>query len=334
MARHRILRVVCCIVAGGAAAIATQPTSSSSLLLQPLRGELGAGGAQTNCVNALGASCPCGPSCQLCGPLFGRNTPQFHIADSSCGENDPNFPLYDPRHELYHHFWQAHLAIPAAGVGQGPDIGHAVSADMVTWAHLPVAVWNNQPYDNVAIYTGSATIVDGVPTMVYPGLCTSRDWANCKTGTLLAVAVPSDDGDPLLTNWTKPAYNPIVNNTERDPSTAWRTSSGEWRMTNYEGKVWTSSDFVKWTVADGGSALFSVAECPDFFLLPSLCMGNGCANFSSDGVMPTHVHKESSGGQDWYTVKFVCMPSLRDVGFGGLLIFKHVQQCELQIHIG
>ena len=32
-------------------------------------------------------------------------------------------------------------------------------------------------------------------------------------------------------------YNPIVNGTQRDPSTAWQTAAGEWRLTNYEGKV-------------------------------------------------------------------------------------------------
>lgn len=59
-------------------------------------------------------------------------------------------------------------------------------------SHLPVAVWNDQPYDNVAIYTGSATIVNGIPTMVYPGLCKLNDWPACQTGTLLAIAVPAD----------------------------------------------------------------------------------------------------------------------------------------------
>ena len=116
-------------------------------------------------------------------------------------------------------------------------IGHAVSSDLVHWAHLPVAVWNDQDYDSVAIYTGSATLVDGVPTMVYPGLCSSKYWDDCQTGTLFAIALPEDLTDPFLTNWTKPSYNPVFNNTQRDPSTAWQTSEGEWRFTNYEGKV-------------------------------------------------------------------------------------------------
>ena len=296
------------------------------------------------CFNLAGVSCECGPGCDQCTATpFGQSTPQFHIRDLSCGENDPNFPLYDSLHKLYHHFYQDHLAEHQGGDGQGPDIGHAVSADMVTWAHLPVAVWNDQPYDSVAIYTGSASIVNGVPTMIYPGLCTKHNWSSCDTGTLLALAVPADHaGDPLLTNWSKPAYNPIVNNTQRDPSSAWQTAAGEWRLTNFEGKIYSSMDFVTWAAASGGAALFAEAECPDFFPrkylardrqshparrrprklgpdpfpggplalthpnacpVPRNCEGNGCNDAPPPGaVTPTHVHKESSGGQDWYTL--------------------------------
>jgi sucrose-6-phosphate hydrolase SacC (GH32 family) len=34
---------------------------------------------------------------------------------------------------------------------------------VVHWARLPVAIWNDQPYDRVAIFTGSATVVNGKP---------------------------------------------------------------------------------------------------------------------------------------------------------------------------
>jgi beta-fructofuranosidase len=258
------------------------------------------------CYDTTGNSCSCGPGCDQCSPHpFDQTTPQFHVRDLSCGENDPNFPFYDSKHNLYHLMYQDHLSEYQGGDGQGPDIGHAVSADMVTWAHLPVSVWNDQPYDSVAIYTGSATVVNGLPTLVYPGLCTKHNWSSCDTGTLLAIAIPADhENDPLLTNWTKPNYNPIVNNTQRDPSTAWQTAAGEWRLTNYEGKVYSSSDFITWSAASNGAVIFPVAECPDFFSLPAPCTGNGCSSSSSlvNEVTPTHVHKQSSNGQDWYTL--------------------------------
>lgn len=215
-----------CIASHLAFGIASSPTQCSVIPGGPLDG-------------------PCERGREFCGPAFGASSPQFHIQDLTCGENDPNFPFFDPRHNLYHHFWQSHLASPP---GKGPVIGHAVSADLVGvnvtylllrvrprraqalpprrdfgrgrrhhplhrclrspdpsrqqvhWAHLPISVWNDSPYDNVAIYTGSATIVNGVPTMVYPGLCSIQDWPACGTGTLLAIALPADHaGDPLLT---------------------------------------------------------------------------------------------------------------------------------------
>jgi len=42
-------------------------------------------------------------------------------------------------------------------------------------------------------------------------------------------------------------------------------------------------------------------RCPDFFPLPSPCSGNGCVAGTANASAPTNVHKQSSGGQDWYT---------------------------------
>ena len=42
---------------------------------------------------------------------------------------------------------------------------------------------------------------------------------------------PPIAADPLLQNWSKPADNPVVFGSTRDPSTAWRTAAGEWRFT-------------------------------------------------------------------------------------------------------
>ena len=66
--------------------------------------------------------------------------------DRSCGEQDPNGPIYDPLHGMYHLFYQVHLGMPNChtpwlGNRNGPVWGHAVSKDMTHWAHLPVALW-------------------------------------------------------------------------------------------------------------------------------------------------------------------------------------------------
>ena len=87
---------------------------------------------------------------------------------TGAGMNDPNSPVFDNVHGVFHHFYQIHLA---AEPGHGPDYGHFVSKDFVHWAALPVAIWNGldssvwpprvTKYDNEAIFTGSAVLVDG-----------------------------------------------------------------------------------------------------------------------------------------------------------------------------
>ena len=48
----------------------------------------------------------------------------------------------------------------------------------------------------------------------------------CKYGYAFGSAVPANRSDPLLRNWTK-SGRAIVNDTFDDPSTAWKTSTGE-----------------------------------------------------------------------------------------------------------
>eukprot|EP00294_Goniomonas_avonlea_P016037 CAMPEP_0114543504 /NCGR_PEP_ID=MMETSP0114-20121206/2390_1 /TAXON_ID=31324 /ORGANISM="Goniomonas sp, Strain m" /LENGTH=606 /DNA_ID=CAMNT_0001727845 /DNA_START=18 /DNA_END=1838 /DNA_ORIENTATION=+ len=247
-------------------------------------------------VLATAAGPPYGPGHEECGPLFGRDAPQFHVRDTSCAENDPNGPFYDATHGVYHLFYQDHLAESHGGVGKGPDWGHAVSKDLAHWAHLPVALWNDQWYDLAAVFTGSTTIVDGKPVIVYPGIC-DKSHEGCETGTALAIAVPENPSDPLLTNWTKPSYNPVVNNTQRDPSTAWQTSDGEWRLTTYDGLVYNSWNFVHWEHL-GTNPIFPVGECPSLFPLPRVCPG---CDEGFKGTLPSHVHKCSHDG-DWMQV--------------------------------
>ena len=39
---------------------------------------------------------------------------------------------------------------------KGIVYGHVVSRNLLQWAHMPVAIWNDQAYDRYAIYSGSA----------------------------------------------------------------------------------------------------------------------------------------------------------------------------------
>jgi len=163
------------------------------------------------------------------------------------------------------------------------------SKDFVHWRRLPVAIWNDRWYDKAAVWTFSATIVDGSPVMVYPGIATpNQTFGDCKGMCFThSVALPADPSDPWLIDWIKPDYNPIRMGTQRDPSTAWRTSAGEWRYTNVAKEVFSSWDFKSWELA-GILDEFGGGECPDFFELPPLC--EGCAVPAHGTFQPTHVH--------------------------------------------
>ena len=273
--------------------MASSPTVISSLM-------------PSSCVAPNGTSVPCGPGAERCGAPW-PDAPGFHVLDATCLINDPNGPVFDERHGMFHLFFQDHLAEPPGG---GPVYGHACSRDLVHWARLPVAIWNDAPYDRQAIYSGSATIVDGLGIVqVYPGLCGGAwgHWSNCTTGTNLNVAVPADPSDPLLRRWTKPAWNPIVNNTQRDPSTAWRTAHGEWRLTDVNAVLYGSRDFRHWYVV-GPQPGFEAGECPSLFRLPRATPGSQPPppppgeeeepEVSEEEPPPTHVHKWSASWHD------------------------------------
>lgn len=224
--------------------------------------------------------------------------PRFHFHDSSCGNNDPNAPLYDPVHRLFHVFYQSHEP-------GGTVWGHGVSADAVYWAHLPTALWNNEWWDYTAVFSGSATFVEGKLIILYPGLCVTKNETTCPntpanaTGITINSATPVNTSDPFLTSWRKNSW-PLLNSTSSDPSTAWRTASGEWRFTLEDTSVYASKDFSTWKPASGVSG-FWPSDCPDFFSLAEIVNGSSATRtLPREG--PTHAHK---GG--------ACVPS---VGLG------------------
>ena len=171
----------------------------------------------TVCQKSDGSTAPCGPGNDRCHAQdYGTDAPQYHIHDASCAMNDPAAVVYDPVHSVYHVHWEDHLARPGGQYVRG----HAVSRDLVHWAHMPVSLWNDRPYDEYAIFTGSATVVDGRVVQVYPGLCSNPGVGkSCPGATNLCLAVPANSEDPLQTNWTKDGRvgsltgytNPIVN---------------------------------------------------------------------------------------------------------------------------
>jgi sucrose-6-phosphate hydrolase SacC (GH32 family) len=323
------------------------------LLLPPLYDAVAAGHEldQTACLDPRGVSGPCAPGREYCGQPFTLNAPAFHLmSQKGCAENDPNAPVFDPVHGVVHHFYQDHLARPNNASGAGPDWGHFVSKDFVFWSELPVAIWNGidssvEPprvtaYDTKTIATGSGAVVPGAGpagaaagvVIIYSAFCLKKDWASCGTGTLLAMAVPADYAtDELLTNWSKPSCNPIMENTQRDPSSPWKTPSGEWRLRTLD-RVYASAsdaDLLAGKWYDLGSLWphSAQSECPSLYPLPG--PSPGCeghyATQQRAGTLPSHVQKTSKGAKDWWQLgtyiaglpkalgSFVATPSWQDV---------------------
>lgn len=91
--------------------------------------------------------------------------PQFHITPQFGWMNDPNgmFQLG----ALYHVFFQYN---PAAAVWGAPTWGHVVSSDLAHWQRLPIALEPDAVYDNNGVFSGSATVVNGTPILLYTGV--------------------------------------------------------------------------------------------------------------------------------------------------------------------
>ena len=120
--------------------------------------------------------------------------------------------------------------------------------------------------------------------------------------------------DQLLTNWSKPSFNPIIENTQRDPASPWKTPAGEWRFRTYDSKVYgaaSDADFLAGKFYDiGTSKDLRTAECPSFYPLPGPTPGTEAAYEAerAAGTLPNHVHKTSAGGDWWQIGTYVAGP--------------------------
>ncbi|KAL1211011.1 Acid beta-fructofuranosidase 3, vacuolar [Cardamine amara subsp. amara] len=173
----------------------------------------------------------------------------------------------------YHFFYQYN---PNGALWGDIVWGHAVSKDLIHWLYLPFAMIPDQWYDANGVWTGSATFLDdGSIVMLYTG---STD----KFVQVQNLAYPEDPSDPLLLKWTKFSGNPVLvpppgigAKDFRDPTTAWKTSAGKWRITigskiNRTGisLVYDTTDFKTYEKLD--TLLHQVPntgmwECIDFY---------------------------------------------------------------------
>jgi beta-fructofuranosidase len=174
---------------------------------------------------------------------------------------------------------------------------HFVSADLVQWARLPVALTNNNSYDADGVFSGSITVVQGVPVIAYT--CVSG------VGQRQCLARPANASDPLLLDWVKDSANPVIPELPpgdltgdfRDDTTAWYSEDAQrWLMAvganlgnNASIVLYESADFSTWSLSNvlwsqPGQGMF---ECPDFY--------------SVDGSPSLYAAKVSHSG-DWVTL--------------------------------
>lgn len=187
--------------------------------------------------------------------------PQFHFTSRRGWNNDPNGLVFYAGE--YHLFYQHN----PYGWGWGNmHWGHAISADLVHWRELPIALYPHAFGDWV--FSGSA-VVDARNTGGFKsGTNDVLVAAYTSTGRGECIAYSNDRGR----TWTEFAGNPVVRHAGRDPRLLWHEPSQRWVMAVYDeadGKRWiafyTSADLRAWQYQSRIEGFF---ECPDLFELP------------------------------------------------------------------
>jgi len=229
--------------------------------------------------------------------------PEYHLLPPHNWMNDPNGPIWWKG--KYHLFYQLN---PHAAVWGDMHWGHAVSTDMVHWRHLPnaLAPTPGGP-DSEGCFSGSAVVMDGVPTFIYTGVqnapsesVTIRD-GNDKLRETQLLATAQDNN---LLHWKKLA-NPIIASPPADMAVTgfrdpclWREED-TWYLglgSGERGKggcvlLYRSQDLRNWTylhklaegkpngrVAANPCDSGEMWECPDFFSIN----GHYCLFYSTE----------------------------------------------------
>lgn len=196
--------------------------------------------------------------------------PDYHFTPNENWMNDPNGMVY--KDGLYHLFYQHN---PNSSKWGPMHWGHAVSKDLITWDHRPIALY---PDSLGTIFSGSAVVdknnTAGFGKDALVALYTSNfeeriDSKRVRTQTQ-SIAYSTDNGK----TWVKYAGNPVLENpgkrAYRDPKVFWHEGSSKWIMSITEGEIigfYASEDLKKWDklseFGEGIGIHGGVWECPD-----------------------------------------------------------------------
>ncbi|KAL7253826.1 hypothetical protein ACSBR1_008214 [Camellia fascicularis] len=181
-------------------------------------------------------------------------------------------------------------------------ISHGVSRDLIHWLYLPFAMVPDHWFDWNGVWTGSATLLP------YGGIIILYTGGSDNNVQVQNHAYPANLSDPLLLNWVKYKDNPVIVPPPgigledfRDPTTAWHTRDGKWRVAigskiNTTGiiLVYQTTNFTNYEPLDGimhavpGTGMW---ECVDFYPISTTDM-NGL-DTSFNGCDIKHVLKAS-----------------------------------------
>lgn len=204
--------------------------------------------------------------------------PRHHLTPEATWMNDPNGLI---RHDgRWHAFYQNN---PHGSLWGNLSWGHAVSDDLATWEHLPLALPCSEQemiFSGSVVHDAANASGLGVPggpgpliafyTSAYTPAHPTRAGIQAQS-----IAYSTDGG----TRWTYYADNPILDRDSenfRDPKVFFHAESERWVMVTVEAvdfsvHLFTSVDLLNWEPAsvfshpavDGG-----IWECPDLLRVP------------------------------------------------------------------
>lgn len=191
--------------------------------------------------------------------------PLYHFSPAYGWMNDPNGMVY--KDGEYHLFYQWN---PYGSMWGNMHWGHAVSRDLVTWEHLPVAI---SPDGLGTIFSGSA-VVDKDNTAGFGVGAIVAFYTSAGERQAQSMAYSLDNGR----TFKKYERNPILTSTVRDfrdPKVFWHKETNKWVMilaAGQEMQIYSSANLKDWALesrfGEGQGAHGGVWECPDLIQLP------------------------------------------------------------------
>jgi fructan beta-fructosidase len=198
---------------------------------------------------------------------------QYHFSPPQNWTNDPNGLVYYKGE--YHLFYQFN---PFGSKWGHMSWGHAVSADLLHWHDLPVAL---EEENGIMIFSGSAVVDEHNSS----GLCSKNGGdVSCLIAIYTGHTPERQTQNIAFSNdrgrtWTKYKGNPVIDlhlKNFRDPKVLWYEAGKKWVMVTalsdqHKLRLFESHDLIHWNaLSDFGpaGAVEGVWECPDLFELP------------------------------------------------------------------